>query len=474
MIPAFWIGGASVATLRIATFSMACLALLLTLLWSRKLFSLRVALIGGALVATDPSFLLFGRFEWGPFTTNFLCRGAGLLLLIWAWQSSSSARRRVAALSGGLALGLGIYSRADFALIVGACGLGILLGHPSLTREILRDRKTELVLAGCALLIASLPMWSSALSLLAVSSSIADRGYLTDRLVVLWNVLDGTQFLRVIRSGGLFDQARSLDLQGGLLGIALIGSFFIVGLDLVRGIRQAPELASRDPRRWLWITTFAILLGTLALPGAVRAHHHLNALPFVQLLVACAFEVVWRHSQRTRRGWIRIVVILALGAVITTQLLIVVETEKTISETGGLGRWSPAIATLAEELEATPGAEAISLDWGFHEPLLFLTQDLAVQEAIWSIPQAFAAGHPWIHEGDPQTHYLVHAPPYDAFGLSAPMLEFAKQLPPDQVVIRPWLNHSGQVDFYSIRFVQPHRFRYLGSGRFRMDGLPGS
>ncbi|MCH2184687.1 glycosyltransferase family 39 protein, partial [Myxococcota bacterium] len=468
LIPAFWIGGATVETLRIATFAVAVLALLLTLFWARRIFSLPVALVGGVLVATDPSFLFFGRFEWGPFTTNFLCRAAGLLFLTWAWQSSTPARRRMAALAGGISLGLGIYSRADFALIIAAGGLGLLVGHLPLVREIIRTRKTEALLAGGGLLIASLPMWSSALSLITVSGSISDRGDFFDRLAVLWNVLDGTQFRRVIESGGLFDQASLLSLHGGLLGFALIGSVMLVGLQLITESRLSPETASRDPRRWLWITTVMTLLATLALPGAIRAHHHLNALPFVQILIACGFEVVWRSAKRTHRIWAQSLVILALCAVIASQLFIVVGTEKEISRSSGLGRWSPTLTVLAEELDAVSGAEAVSLDWGFHEPLLFLTRDLPLQEAIWSIPQSFAAGRPWVHEGDGNTHYLIHAPPYDVFGLSEPLLGFARELPPSQVSVRPWSSRGGQVDFYSIRFLQPHRLSYVGAGRFQM------
>ena len=474
LIPAFWIGGATVETLRIATFGIAALALVCTLFWSRRVFSLPVALLGGALVATDPSFLFFGRFEWGPFTTNFLCRAAGLLFLTWAWQCSSPIRRRIAAVGGGLALGLGIYSRADFALIIAAAGLGILLGHPALVREIIRTRKTEAVLAFAALAVASSPMWSSALSLITVSGSISDRGDFFDRLAVLWNVLDGTQFLRVMRSGGLFDPARSLDLQGGLLGFALVGSLLIVGVQLIKERRLSPETAALDPRRWLWITTVAILFGTLALPGAVRAHHHLNALPFVQILIACAFEVLWRYAKRSRPIWPQFAVVVALGGIFATQLLMVVGTEREILRTTGLGRWNPSLKVLADELEASPGSEAISLDWGFHEPLLFLTQDVPLREAIWLIPQAFAAGRPWTHEGDEETRYLIHASPYDAFGLSDPLLRFARQLPPGQVAIRPWSSRDGQIDFYSIRFRQPHRLSYIGSGRFRIDDHEGS
>lgn len=474
LIPAFWIGGATVKTLRIATFGIAALALVLTLFWSRRVFSLPIALLGGALVATDPSFLFFGRFEWGPFTTNFLCRAAGLLFLTWAWQSSSPIRRRIAAVGGGLALGLGIYSRADFTLIVAAAGLGILVGHPALVGKIIRTRKTEAALAFGALAVASLPMWSSALSLIKVSGSIADRGDFIDRLAVLWNVLDGTQFLRVMQSGGLFDQSRSLDLQGGLLGLALIGSLLIVGFQLIQERRSSPETAADDPRRWLWITTVTILLTTLALPGAVRAHHHLNALPFVQILIACAFEVLWRYGKQSNQVWPRFATVIVLAGVIASQLLIVVGTEKEILRTSGFGRWNPTLAVLADELEATPGSEVISLDWGFHEPLLFLTHDLPLQEAIWSIPRAFAAGRPWTHDGNGQTHYLIHAAPYDAFGLSDPLLRFARQRPPDQVAVRAWSSPDGQVDFYSIRFRQPHRLSYVGSGRFRLDDREGS
>ena len=471
LVPAFWLGGAHVETLRIATFIGAWIALLLTMLWARRLFSLPIALIAGLLVATDPSFLFFGRFEWGPFTTNLLCRAAGLWLLTIAWQSPKAERRWGAAIAGGLALGLGIFSRADFALVVAAGGLGVILGHPQLIRESLRHRRAEVILACVGGALASAPMWTAAFSLMGAGGAIADRGDLGFRTEVLWHVLDGTQFLRVMQSGGLFEQAGALPVEGGLLGLAFLVALIIVGIDLVQAGGQHPEEARRDPRRWLWITTVAILLLTLALPGAVRAHHHLNALPFIQVMVACGGEVLWRKGQRHRQRSLQGLALLGLLVLLGFQARTIIATESEILETNGRGRWSPEITTLTAELEATPGSKAVSLDWGFHEPLLFLSEDLEVEEAIWSIPRAFAAGRPWIHNGDQHTHYLVHTPDYDAFGLSEPMLNFARRQPSDSILIQPWTNPSGEVDFYSVRFQGRHQLAYMGSGRFQINWM---
>lgn len=467
LIPAFLVAGANVETLRIATFATAWLALLIAMLWTTRILPWRVAVVSGVLIASDPSFLFFGLFEWGPFTTNLLCRATGLLLLTLAWQSRSSPRGVAAAAAGGVAFGLGVFSRADFAVIIAAFGLGVVIGHWTLVRQALREQRGALAAAGVGLLTASAPMWLSVLSLLGASGAIADRGDLAFRSSVLWRVLDGSQFHRLMQTGGVFETAQAVGAPAGVFGAALLLALGIVGWDLFTAARRDPAAAQRDPRRLLWIATLVTLLAMLAMPGAVRAHHQLNVLPFAQILVACAAEVVWRRRSDPTATGRRAAVGLALAVIVIANVRVIAATTDEIASTAGRGRWTRALHTLADELESETGAEAVSLDWGFHEPLLFLTDAPPLSEAIWAIPRSFAAGRPWVHAGNASTRYLVHDAGYDLFGLGPLFLAFARAQPAGSVAIEPRLDGDGDVAFYAIRILRPHRLSY--TGRFKVD-----
>lgn len=469
LIPAFLVAGASPEVLRATTFATAWLGLLLTVVFVARILPARVAWSTGLLLATDPAFFFFGQFEWGPFTTNLLCRAAGLLLLTIAWQSPSRRTRLVAAAGGGGALGLGVFSRADFVLIVAGLLLGALIGHRRLVAETLRERRPLFAAAAAGAIVASAPMWLSALSLIGSSAAIADRGDLWFRADVLWSVLDGSQFLRLMRTGGLFDAARAVAAPSGLLGYAWIVSLLVVGADCVTSARRDPAAAARDPRRLLLVASVAITGATLALPGAVRAHHQLNGLPLWHVLIACAADVAWRRGAGAAGQWPRWVAAGALLAVVGVDVRLIAATEHEIVASGGRGRWTHAIEEVALALEAEPGAEAVSLDWGFHEPLLLLTDDAKLEEAIWKIPRDLAAGRPWTHRGDAGTRYLVHDAPYDLFGLGPGMLAAARAQPPGSVSIEAHTDREGAIAFYTIRILRSHRLAYRGSGRFTID-----
>lgn len=86
LIPSFAVFGPSVLVLRLTTMGWGLLALLLFMLWTRRLLGLPTALIAGPLLGLDPSYFFMTVHDWGPVVPGFLCRFAGFnLLFIW-WQ----------------------------------------------------------------------------------------------------------------------------------------------------------------------------------------------------------------------------------------------------------------------------------------------------------------------------------------------------------------------------------------------------
>ena len=99
----------------------------------------------------------------------------------------------------------------------------------------------------------------------------------------------------------------------------------------------------------------------LALPGAVRAHHQLNLVPFAHILVACGVDVAWRRAGAQRAAVaLRGVVAVALAALTLGNLRVIRETAHEIDLSGGRGRFTSALGALARELDASPGSAAVS------------------------------------------------------------------------------------------------------------------
>lgn len=463
-IPAFALFGASPRVLRVTTCALALLALGLAMRFVARLYGGGAAIVMGGLPASDPAFFFLSQYEWGPFTTNLLCRAVGACALLEAWRADGARAVGWAALAGA-AFGLGLYSRADFAIVLAGGGLALLVFRRDLVATALRSRRTATVTGLGCLLLASAPMWTRLAALRSTGEAIAGRGDLAERFALVVQTLDGTRFHRLMEVGGVFERAADATAEPtALLGAAVGGSVLLV----VETWRRRGDPMARSGvalRGWLLATTLLVSAGTLALPGAVRAHHQLNVFPLWHALVGVAvcdlFVRAWRDAGRA--VFARALLSVAIGFVVAGGVASIARTRALIDETGGRGRWSRALVDVAARIERT-GGEAVSLDWGFHEPLLFLTRTATLHEPIWQIPAALRAGRAWGHRGDAGTAYLVHDAGYDLFGLGPRLLEHARTT---GLEIETHRDEAGDPAFHVVRVPRPHTLVF--DGRFRVE-----
>ncbi len=452
--------GADLPTLRTATLFAGLLGLLFAMLWAERVFGLGATLVAGLLVGFDPSFVFFGACEWGPYTTMLLCRGFGLYGVTVGWQTH---RTWLLAL-GALSMGLGVYARADFVIIGIAAAVGLLAVRGRILWTEIRERPAAAGAALAAVVLGSLPMLLSIRALLVTSAGIAERGDLSYRGQVLWSTLDGSHFHRLMQVGGVFDRIFENDAPTSLLGLAVIAAL-VAGALMVLRARRLPALRN-DGITFLVVTVSVLATAMWLLPGAVRAHHTLNLLPFAHLLVA----LVGIHLARSRGA--RIVAALLLALVVASEARVTWQTRQLIAETGGRGRWSNSLDAFAQELEADRSAVAVSLDWGFHSPLVFLTTKQGLLEPIWTIPRLLARGRPWVHRGDANHHYLVYDATYDLFQLGPKFLAAAQAVGPELAEIRAHRDREGGLAFYSVRFLGLHQLVYTGEFEVRFQPDP--
>jgi hypothetical protein len=173
--------------------------------------------------------------------------------------------------------------------------------------------------------------------------------------------------------------------------------------------------------------------------------------PFPQLIVAAAVATLWRQwSGLTNWVWIaRGVIAVVFLALVISDVRAIRHTQEFIRDTGGRGGWSEALTRFAEQVKKQPDLTIVSLDWGFNEQLLFLTDKPRLQEPIWTMSPYDVASLP----KDPSYIYLVHTPEYQWFPIG---YQFMRQvaLKDPRAVVQTWNDRQGHEVFYTIRFIQ--------------------
>jgi hypothetical protein len=157
--------------------------------------------------------------------------------------------------------------------------------------------------------------------------------------------------------------------------------------------------------------------------------------------------------------------------IVAPNAAVVRSTYALLEATGGRGRWTDALREPAEELEADPSRRGVSLDWGFHEPLLFMTRRAKLVEPVWGIREAVRSAGAWRFPGRAGDLYFVHDREYDLFGFGPGFLAAARAVGarnPDALEIRAHRDREGGVAFHSVRFARDHRITFAKEFRIRL------
>ena len=451
MIPGFALFGASAESLRATTLVWGLLGLLFAMLFAWRLLGLGAALLSGALLAVDPSFLFVSRHDWGSFALALLLRCAGMLLFLIGWRRARGGALQFAA---GLCFGLGLYNKIDFAAPLAAAALALVVAATRAVAGALRAPSRLLPFAA-GLLLGVVPLLGEIGTALQVTQSAAgaDAGLWQEKLAALRSTLDGSYFDRLMRAGGSFE--RMFEIEGAAAGPFLL----VYALAIL-------YLAVRLVRRWEPATGFvlaaAILssLGILAIPRAVRIHHALGAYPFPQYVVALAIlSLAGARGQALRRVAAAAVAALVLAGGAWASL----RTFDTIQRSHGKGRWSDATGQLARELAAEPDAVAVALDWGFRAQLRFLDRGLEVREPVWELTRRDPEAPPWSFQGDGRAVYLLWDRDFAVFPVGPAFLDAVSGIDSSRVEIRRHADRDGDPAFVTVRIAGPHRIVYRGA-----------
>jgi hypothetical protein len=448
LIPPVALFGPSVPVLRLANLAWGAAGLLFFMLWSWRVAGLAVALAAGALLALDPAFFFTSILDWGSVGPSLFCRFAGFFFAVRAWEKGKARD----ALLAGLCLGLGLFNKIDFAVLLLGVALGALavLARPlaafAVRRPILVGWGALGFLIGGGLMLLHLPK-------ILTHHAPAGPGELHEKLRILQMMWDGSYFCRLLAAGGRFETLSATPSAAWTPFALVLAASAVV---LAGGLfRRGGDKAAARLSLFLLLTLLFVTAGLLLLPGAVRLHHALLVLPFPHLIIATALVGGWKRWAGGRRAAPvgRALLAASFALLLGWQTEAILQTQRLIRETGGRGCWSEAMVQFCREVKNRSDLTIISLDWGFNEQLLFLTDGPRLEEPIWNWVFNQAGADRSKPPADPNLVYLFHPDQYSKFNFGS---EFARLAPPPghRLSIQTWRDAQGQPAFYSARFVK--------------------
>ena len=446
LIPLFTFLEPSVALARISNLAWALVGLLFFMLWVRKLFGLTEAAAGALLIATDPSFFYTSLLDWGAFVPSFVCRCAGFFFVLLAWRG----QRPLHLFLASAVLGIGFFNKVDFVVVLLAAMGAATCAYTKPALNFVRTRPKLLLLAALGFVIGAGPMLAMSVRMLlfaASNNAPVNPGEFSEKLHALTAMYDGSYFFRLMAAGGSFEKMQLLAPPVWTpLGLALVAATAVLGW-------QATRLpAGSDAQRvriFLLVALALATVGVFLLPRAIRIYHAILAAPFAHLIIAVAGVSLWRKFSNTGKFFARSAVNLIFAALVATQLLAVGKTEKLIYATHGRGWWSDAQDKFATTVKNRSDLTLVSLDWGFHESLLFLTDQPTLVEPFWHLTGTDPAKLPQ----DTNLIYLAHPPEYSLSPFGATFLDFARGNPRSKIT--DWRDREGKIVFYTVQFAAP-------------------
>jgi hypothetical protein len=178
----------SAYSVRIPVLLIGSVTIWLFFLFMRRTVGDRAALIGTALLATDPTFLLTTCFDWGPVALQHFLLVAGVLLLLTGRGIQSPSRLALAF----FLLGLGTWDKVVFAWPLMALAVASTIVFPRLVAGGLKRRRV--IIAATWFCLGCLPLikYNVANPLITLRTNVWGPGTLASQFRFLRLTLEGS------------------------------------------------------------------------------------------------------------------------------------------------------------------------------------------------------------------------------------------------------------------------------------------
>lgn len=357
-----------------------------------------------ALLLSDGSLLLLGRFDWGPVDLSFLLRA--LMIGVWLRGESAAATRPANSFALGALAGFATFEKLSSCLLVLPLAAILLAGERRRSRRHLAAAALGLAAGALPLALVNLGWFLRQGELISLrdlggGSGLSIAGF--SRQLLSLGYGGGVRPLML----GLAPSPRWQAWEAGLLAVILL----LVG-GAARRWRDDPALRRAGVAL---VGYLAIGVGLYALPRPTWAHHWLLGTPFQYLALALALHGLLRrapageerepHRRRGRRATGLVLALLATGW-IGLRLAALVSVERALERGSSSEAWDPSLARLGAFAARHRGeAVFVASDWGVATQILCFAQGAPglIVEPFWHEP----APAPGDLAGGAHTLYLV-------------------------------------------------------------------
>jgi hypothetical protein len=409
--PIFVLAGVSAESIRFPALLIGALGVWWFYRLSLRTVGQRAALAGAALLATDTTYLMTVRWDWGPVAFQHLFLIGGLLALVRFHQT----KRLLFVFAGFFAFGLALWDKALFAWSLAALGVtGLVVFH----REIWSHLRIATLLAATA-------------GLLAGAYPLIRYNVKNDWVTFRSNAKPNTE--------SYFNKAQLLQhtLNAEAVGAPIIREWWdgphkqpetaaqraVVAVSTFLGhpIRNLHELLFvaallslpfvwRTPARrailfsLIWILLTWIQMAMVQM-GGTSTHHTILLWPMPILIIASG--LAWA-SYRVPRG--RAVLAAVVGIACAWNLVVTNTWYSNLLRFGGVPAWTDAIYPLSDAMKTAKAEWVCLIEWGFYDNLngfhqgklpLCITDDPTTPEA---------SKYALMQISNPNILYVTHAP----------------------------------------------------------------
>jgi hypothetical protein len=378
LLPFFYFFGDTLGVLRAFTLVCGVVTLVLCYVWVWRNFGKKVAFVTALFLATDPSFILASRYDYGPVAVQNILKVLILLVFYEVWFDRVVGRRKYGALFFlGLLSGLIIWDKLIGAWIV--VPIIVLLVYKYKVWPLTRARMAVYFVYASSLVLGMLPVLyyfysfpffsksSVAMREMVGSSgnaSIGSRLWGVGMLVFL-DLREKLEMLFATLNGvGIVNHILVHPIRGTFLGwVFVVSCIGLVGLVIKSALHNS------DRVRISLVLFLLIVLCLFSTPHAIWAHHMLFLWPFPQLFIGLFFVYLLEKCLRFKLILVLLVTLLFLSNVGVLYRFHQVLAHDTKYYWGSADK-----ILLYEYFKKQQFRKIVALDWGISLPIAFISR----------------------------------------------------------------------------------------------------